>query len=147
VLKFPNVNGWINPTDLGRYGRDYSTRMGIAFVGLGADMREDTIYPTTFYDADGKLLSGDGRYVLRFERSQSPPTNGTWSVSQYVGNFYARNLLNRYAIRPSMPLTYGADGSLEIYFQADPPGKDRDAKLAPRAVTRDLQRDDPKLLA
>lgn len=46
--------------------------MGIAFVGLGADMPEDTIYPTTFYDADGKLLSGDGRYVPLFERGQLP---------------------------------------------------------------------------
>jgi hypothetical protein len=131
VLKFPNVNGWISPADIGRYGRDYSTRMGIAFVGLGADVKDDTIYPTTFYDAQGKLLSGDGRYVLRFERGQSPPTNGTWSVSQYVGNFYVRNALNRYAIRPSMPITYGADGALEIYFQAHPPGGKKDANWLP----------------
>jgi hypothetical protein len=80
-----------------------------------------------FYDADGELLSGDGRYVLRFERGQFSPTNATWSVSQYVGNFYVRNLLNRYAIRPSMLLTYGQDGSLEIYFQAHSPGGDKEA--------------------
>jgi hypothetical protein len=67
VLKFRNVNGWIRPDNIGRYGRVYSTRTGIAFVGLGADLQANTIYPTTFYDADGKLLSGDGRYVLRFE--------------------------------------------------------------------------------
>jgi len=52
-------------------------------------------------------------------------------VSQYVGNFYARNVLNRYAIRPSMPLTYGVDGALEIYFQAHPPGGDKDSNWLP----------------
>jgi hypothetical protein len=51
---------------------------------------------------------------MQFEKDQLRPTNGTWSVSQYQGNFYERNILNRYAIAPWMPLQFNPDGSLDI---------------------------------
>src|SRR5262245_49299004 len=44
VSKMKTVNGWMQPTDLGRYGTDYDTRAGIAWLGLGADLQEDTNY-------------------------------------------------------------------------------------------------------
>ena len=69
------VNGWIQPNDLGRYGTDYDTRAGIAYLGLGADMPEDTIYPTAFVDADrgsfplptapGRFRSIRGTFMFR----------------------------------------------------------------------------------
>ena len=43
TTKMKNVNGWIRPPDLGRYGTDYDTLAGIAMAGLGADLQEDTI--------------------------------------------------------------------------------------------------------
>ncbi len=118
VTKIKNVNGWINLTNLGRYGTDYNTRAGVAYMGLGADMHEDTVYPTAYVDGDGKPLDSANKYVMRFEKDQLPPTNGAWSVSQYKGNFYVRNILNRYVIAPWMPLKFNADGSLDIYLQA-----------------------------
>jgi len=131
VTKMKTVNGWIQPNDLGRYGTDYDTRAGIAYVGLGADMPEDTIYPTAFVDADGKLLDSANKYVMHYDKGQLSPTNGTWSVSQYQGNFYVPNVLNRYAIAPWMPLKFNADGSLDIYLQAESPGADKEANWLP----------------
>ena len=131
VAKIKNVNGWMQPPNLGRYGTDYNTRAGIAFVGLGADMPEDTIYPTAYVDGDGKPLDSAHKYVMHYDKGQLPPTNATWSVSQYQGNFYVVNVLNRYAIAPWMPLTFNADGSLDIYLQAESPGPEKEANWLP----------------
>ncbi|WP_291687229.1 DUF1214 domain-containing protein, partial [Bradyrhizobium sp.] len=131
VTKLKNVNGWINMLNIGRFGTDYNTRAGIAYMGLGADMREDTVYPTAYLDSDGQLFDSANKYVMRFEKDQLPPTNGTWSVSQYKGNFYERNILNRYAIAPWMPLKFNSDGSLDIYLQATSPGKDKEPNWLP----------------
>jgi hypothetical protein len=76
-------------------------------------------------DGDGEMLDSANKYVMRFEKDQLPPTDATWSVSQYKGNFYERNVLDRYVIAPWMPLKFNADGSLDTYLQATSPGKDR----------------------
>jgi hypothetical protein len=131
VAQLKTENGWINMTNLGRYGTDYNTRAGVAYMGLGADMREDTVYPTAYVDGDGKPLDSANKYVMHFEKGQLPQTNATWSVSQYKGNFYERNVLDRYAIAPWMPLKFNADGSLDLYLQAESPGKDRESNWLP----------------
>jgi hypothetical protein len=131
VSKMKTVNGWMQPTNLGRYGTDYDTRAGIAWLGLGADLQEDTIYPTAYTDGDGKPLDSANKYVMHYEQGGLTPTNATWSVSQYQGNFYVRNVLNRYAIAPWMPLKFNADGSLDIYLQAESPGPDKEANWLP----------------
>jgi hypothetical protein len=131
VAKMHNVHGWINMLNLGRYGTDYNTRAGVAYMGLGADMREDTVYPTAYVDGDGNPFDSVNKYVMRFEKGQLPPTNGTWSVSQYQGNFYVVNVLNRYAIAPWMPLKFNADGSLDIYLQAESPGPEKESNWLP----------------
>lgn len=131
VSKMKTVNGWMRPPDLGRYGTDYNTRAGIAWLGLGADMQEDTIYPTAYTDGDGNPLVSANKYVMHYEKGQLPPTNATWSVSQYKGNFYEPNVLNRYAIAPWMPLKFNKDGSLDIYLQVDSPGKNKEANWLP----------------
>lgn len=58
-----NVNGWILMQNIGRYGTDYETRAGVAYMGLGANRREDTIYPTSYLDADGKPYDSASKYV------------------------------------------------------------------------------------
>jgi len=126
-----NVNGWIRPPDLGRYGTDYDTRAGIAMAGLGADLQEDTIYPIAFVDGNGKRLDSASEYVLHFDKNQFPPTNATWSVSLYRGPNYVPNDLDRYDIAPWMPPNHGPDGSLDIYIQASSPGKDKEANWLP----------------
>lgn len=131
IGKMKTVNGWLQPPDIGAYGKDYNLRAGIAYIGLGANMQDDTIYPSAFVDGDGKPLDGANNYVMHYEQDQLPPTYGTWSVSQYQGNFYVRNSIDRYAIAPWMPLKYNADGSLDIYFQVESPGKDKESNWLP----------------
>jgi len=138
LLKMNNINGWIRPSNLGRYGADYETRAGIAMAGLGADLQEDTIYPVAFVDGDGNRLDSANRYVLLFDKDKFPPTNATWSVSLYQGPNYVPNPLNRYDIAPWMPLSYNADGSLDVYIQKDSPGADKEANWLPAPQTGDF---------
>jgi hypothetical protein len=125
------VNGWIRPPDLGRHGTDNDTRAGIAMAGLRADLQEDTIYLIAFIDGDGNRLDAASRYVMHHDKGQFPPTNATWSVSLYQGPDYVPKPLNRYDIALWMPLEYNPDGSLDIYIQADSPGKDEEANWLP----------------
>jgi hypothetical protein len=100
TAKMKNVNGWIQPPDLGRYGTHYDTRAGIAMAGLGADMQEDTVYPIALVDGDANRLDSANKYVMHYDTGQFPPTNATWSVSLYRGPNYVPSALNRYDIEP-----------------------------------------------
>jgi hypothetical protein len=133
VKKLKTENGWIViPKDFANYGTDYETRAGIALVGLGGILPHDVVYPTAFLDGDGKPLDGANRYVLHFEKGQTPPTNATWSVSMYdPEGFYVPNAINRFNLAPWMPLKFNADGSLDLSIQANSPGADKEANWLP----------------
>jgi hypothetical protein len=77
------------------------------------------------------LLDSANKYVMHYEKGGLSPTNGTWSLSQYKGCFYDRIVLDRYAIAPWMPLKFDADGSLDIYLQAESPSKDTEVNWPP----------------
>jgi hypothetical protein len=113
VKKLRTENGWIViPKDFANYGTDYTTRAGIALIGLGGIRPDDVVYPTAFLDGDGKPLDGANRYVLHLDKGQTPPTNATWSVSMYdPQGYYVPNTINRYNLAMWMPLKYNADGS------------------------------------
>jgi len=133
VKKLNTVNGWIvMPKDMADYGTDYTTRAGIALVGLGAIQPIDIDYPTAFDDGDGKSFDGANRYVLHFEKGQTPPTNVSWSLSIYdPQGFYVPNPMNRYNLAAWMPLQFNPDGSLDFYIQANSPGLDKEANWLP----------------
>jgi len=133
VKKLKTENGWIvMPKNMGNYGTDYQTRAGIALVGLGAIQPDDVTYPTAFLDGDEKPLDAANRYVLHFDKGQTPPTRATWSVSMYdPQGFYVPNALNRYNLAAWMPLKYNPDGSLDFYIQATSPGAAREANWLP----------------
>ncbi len=133
ITSLKTENGWIViPKDFANYGTDYTTRAGIALVGLGGIQPPDVVYPTAFLDGNDKPLDSVNRYVLHFEKGQTPPTNATWSVAMYdPKGFYMPNVINRYNLAPWMPLKYNADGSLDIYIQASSPGADKEANWLP----------------
>jgi hypothetical protein len=127
------VNGWFFPgMSLGRYGTDYELRAFIALIAFGANLGEDAVYPTSFLDADGHPFLGANRYILHFDKGQTPPVNAFWSVTLYgADSFFVDNKLNRYAISSWMPLRHNSDGSIDIYIQHDSPGKDREVNWLP----------------
>jgi hypothetical protein len=126
------INGWTVNTNLGQYGTDYAMRSLIAWVGLGANLSADAVYPMTRVDADGRPLSGANKYVLHFDKSQVPPVNAFWSLTMYNDKqAFVANPMNRYAIGDRDALTWNADGSLDIYVQADSPGTSKESNWLP----------------
>src|ERR1700730_17029562 len=61
-----------------------------------------------------------------------PPVNAFWSITLYdPEGFQAGNVLNRFAVSSWMPFKYSGDGSLDLYFQNESPGKDKEANWLP----------------
>lgn len=131
------ANGWSMNTDtMGVYGNYYLKRAIVAQVGLGANLPEDAIYPLNLCDDTGKPLDGANRYVMHFEKGATPPVNAFWSITLYdAEGFQVGNELNRFAVSSWMPFKYNADGSLDLYFQNDSPGKDKQANWLPAPKT------------
>ncbi|WP_059411745.1 DUF1254 domain-containing protein [Cupriavidus basilensis] len=115
---------WTVRRDLGNYGTAYGKRALVAWVGLGANLPADAVYPATRVDSAGKPLDGSKRYVMHFDKNQLPPTNAFWSLTLYNDKqVFVANPLNRYAIGDRDRLRYNRDGSLDIAIQnARPPG-------------------------
>jgi hypothetical protein len=127
------VNGWnVPPMNVGAFGTDYGFRAVVTFIGLGANLPADAIYPFAFVDGDGKPFSGANRYVVHFDKGQTPPANAFWSLTMYdAQGFPVENPINRYTISSWMPLIYNPDGSLDVYVQKDSPGKDKESNWLP----------------
>jgi hypothetical protein len=135
--KLPTVahvaNGWSMNTDtVGVYGNYYLKRAIVARIGLGANLPEDAIYPLNLADESGKPLDGSSKYTIHFDKGATPPVNAFWSVTMYdPAGFAYPNSLNRQAVSSWMPFQYNADGSLDLYFQNESPGKNKEANWLP----------------
>jgi hypothetical protein len=127
------ANGWSMNTDtMGVYGNYYLKRAIVAQQGLGANVPEDAIYPLNLADSEGKPLEGSNKYVIHFDKGNTPPVNAFWSITLYdTDGFQVANSLNRFAVSSWMPFKTNADGSLDLYFQNESPGKDKEANWLP----------------
>ena len=127
------ANGWSMNTDtMGVYGNYYLKRAIVTQFGLGANLPEDAIYPLNLADDTGKPLDGANNYVLHFDKGQTPPVDAFWSVTLYdPKGFQVANPLNRFAVSSWMPFKSNADGSLDLYFQNESPGADKEANWLP----------------
>jgi hypothetical protein len=126
------ANGWRIPLDLGHYGTNYEARAVVAMVGLGPNLAEDAVYPSTSVDAAGQLLSGQHRYQLRFPPGALPPVKAFWSLTMYGDDhFLVANPISRYALGDRDPMRAEPDGTLDIFIQHDDPGPDRRANWLP----------------
>lgn len=125
-------NGWTFTTKTGLYGTDYLQRAFITAIGLGANRPQDAVYPTSEADAAGQKYSGANKYVLHFEKGQTPPADGFWSLTMYdAAYFFVDNPLNRYTISARNALKANADGSVDVYIQNESPGQDKEANWLP----------------
>jgi hypothetical protein len=127
------VNNWtIAYKGFGNYGTDYNLRAIVAYLGLGANLPEDAVYPSTSVDSAGNPYNGANKYVLHFAKGETPPVKGFWSLTMYNNDgFFIANPINRYAIGDRNPLKYNADSSLNIYIQNLSPGKDKESNWLP----------------
>jgi hypothetical protein len=128
----PNVNGWRMMTDGGVWGTAYFRRATTALGGLGANLPEDAMYPSTMQDEDGQPLTGESHYVLRFEKGGLPPAGAFWSVTLYdTDGFQVPNALNRFALGDRDSLKVADDGAVEIYLQHETPGAGKESNWLP----------------
>lgn len=115
---------------------DYIARATGAQMGIGANSREEALYPLYEKDSSGQALDGSkGRYTLRFAKEHFPPVNAFWSLTMYglPQQLLVKNSINRYLINsPMLPkLNLDSDGGLTIYIQSKPPEKPYEANWLP----------------
>lgn len=129
----PKINGWAYTTQAGTYGTEYLQRAMITAIGLGANRPQDAIYPTGVKDGDGSDLdAASKKYVIHFEKGQMPPAKGFWSLTMYDKDyFFVPNALNRYTLSSRNKFVTNSDGSVDLYLQADSPGKAKEANWLP----------------
>ena len=118
------INGWLFTTKTGNYGTNFLQRAYITWIGLGANLPEDAVYPTSEGPARGQKYSGANKYVMHFNKGELPPVQGFWSLTMYDENyFFVANPINRYSISPRQDLKANADGSVDTAFQLDSGGR------------------------
>ena len=127
------ANGWSMNTDtMGVYGNYYLKRAIVTQQGLGANLPEDAIYPLNLFDDAGAPLDGAHNYTIHFEKGAMPPVNAFWSITLYDSEgFQVANVLNRFAVSSYMPFKTNGDGSLDLYFQNESPGEDKEVNWLP----------------
>jgi len=73
------ANGWMAIHEgIGSYDIDYSRRAYIDFVGLGANIPEDAVYPNCTSDINGNPLDASKSYHIHFDKDQLPPVHAFW---------------------------------------------------------------------
>ena len=134
LKKQKTTNGWLYFTKgVGNFGDDYLTRGMANLLGPGWNRPEDAIYPLSMKDANGDDYDGGkNNYVIHFEKGQLPPAEAFWSVTLYDKNFFfVPNAINRFGLAQRDALITNDDGSVDMYIQAESPGKDKEANWLP----------------
>jgi hypothetical protein len=115
---------------------DYLKRATGTQVGIGANSKDEALYPLYDKGNEGSALDGSsGRYILRYANGKFPPVNAFWSLTMYTlpSQLLVKNPINRYLINsPMLPdLKLDADGGLTIYIQNESPGRDKESNWLP----------------
>jgi hypothetical protein len=127
------INGWMFTTQTGVYGTDYSQRALVTAIGLGANRPQDAVYPTGEKDADGNSFdAASSKYVMHFDKGKMPPAKGFWSLTMYDASyFFVPNAINRYTLSSRDHFATNSDGSVDLYLQAQSPGKAKEPNWLP----------------
>ncbi len=125
-------HGWMYFSKTGLYGTGYRNRALITWYGLGANRPLDAVYPTSEGPDILKKYSGANKYAAHFNKGEMPPANAFWSITMYDKDyFFVPNPINRYTVSSRNKFKTNADGSVDLYFQHDSPGKDRQENWLP----------------
>jgi hypothetical protein len=134
LKKQKTTNGWLYFTEgVGNFGTDYLLRGTANLLGPGWNRPQDAVYPLSQKDVNGDEYNGsDHKYVMRFEKGQMPPVEAFWSLTMYDNDFFfVPNPINRYDVGQRNKFITNADGSVDLYVQAESPGKDKEANWLP----------------
>ena len=134
LKKQKTIDGWLFFTKgVGVFGTDYLLRGMANLLGPGWNRPQDAVYPLSQKDADGDDYDGSRhRYVVHFAKGQLPPASAFWSLTMYDQDFFfVPNPINRYDLAQRDKLVVNPDGTVDLYLQADAPGKDREANWLP----------------
>ena len=130
LLQFRNYGeqlpyNWSTISNEAAFGTDYFTRTAVAKSNILVNSPNETKYYYQDLDNAGARLNGANRYTVTFQKDQTPPVNGFWSLTLYnEQHFFAKNDIKRYSLgTKNRDLKYNADGSLTIYVQAEPPAE------------------------
>jgi len=134
LKKQKTTNGWLYFTKgVGNFGTDYLTRGMANLLGPGWNRPQDAVYPLSQKDAAGDAYDGaKNKYVVHFAKGQLPPAEAFWSLTLYDSDFFfVPNAINRYELASRDKLVANADGSIDMFLQAESPGKDKEANWLP----------------
>jgi hypothetical protein len=128
------ATGWISGSG-GEDGFNYLRRAIRNFIGTGGNLVAEKVFFFSNKTASGEPLDASKMsYTVRLD--PPPPVDGHWSLTIYptaTGLLYS-NELDRYAIAATTPgLEYGADGSLTVLIQHEPPDNTANWLPAPPA--------------
>ncbi len=131
------VNGWFFTTATGTYGTEYRQRAMVTWIGLGANLPQDAVYPTSEGPGMIEKYSGAKKYVIHFAKGEMPPVDGFWSITMYDSSyFFVPNPINRYTVSSRSKFTANADGSVDVYVQHANPGKAKESNWLPAPSDR-----------
>jgi hypothetical protein len=128
------ANGWLYFTSgVGNWGTDYPLRAMANMLGPGWNRPQDAIYPLSQKDASDDGYNGsDHKYVIHVDKGQFPPVKAFWSITVYDPDFFfAPNSINRYELSQRNKFVTNKDGSVDMYLQAESPGKGKEANWLP----------------
>jgi hypothetical protein len=115
-------NGWNWVTGLDSFGFNYPLRAMIAGPYLGGNGEREAMYPIRYTDADGQVLNGKNKYLVRL--TKDPPVGAFWSLTMYnaADKMLVENPIQRYKVATDTEgLKKGADGSTKIAVQNEQP--------------------------
>ena len=126
-------NGWNSQVNNAAWGTDYLNRTASAKSNMWENRPAETKYIYRDFDGAGQALAGHNSYTITFQKGQTPPVKGFWSLTLYnEQHFFNPNSLNRYSLgTKNKTLQYNADGSLTLYAGAKSPGKDKETNWLP----------------
>jgi hypothetical protein len=128
------TNGWLYFTSgVGNWGTDYPLRAMGNMLGPGWNRPQDAVYPLSQKDAKGDDYNGaDHKYKIHFEKGQFPPVKAFWSITLYDPDFFfVPNSINRYELSQRNKFITYKDASVDMYLQAESPGKGKEANWLP----------------
>ena len=111
---------------------DWLFRGAVGWKHVWGDVADEILVPFARIDEHGEALTGARRYTLRFAAGEQPPSR-YWRISMFdLDGFFIDNPIRRYGIgNMGESLQVGADGSVTVHIQHEPPAEGEEANWLP----------------